>query len=52
MEADQLGISLTAEERLEVFGAYDPAQYADEVTARWGETEAYRQVRQRTKCLQ
>ena len=32
MEADRLGISLTAEERLEVFGAHDPAQYADEVT--------------------
>lgn len=48
MEADRLGISLTAEERLEVFGAHDPAQYADEVTRRWGDTEAYRQVRQRT----
>jgi DNA-binding transcriptional MerR regulator len=49
MEAEKLGISLTPEERLEVFGDHDPAQYADEVTRRWGDTDAYRQVRQRTK---
>jgi DNA-binding transcriptional MerR regulator len=49
MEAERLGISLPPEERLEVFGAHDPAQYADEATERWGSTDAYRQVRQRTK---
>jgi DNA-binding transcriptional MerR regulator len=50
MEAEKLGISLTPEERLEVFGDHDPAQYADEVTDRWGDTDAYRQVRQRTRA--
>ena len=49
MEAEKMGISLTPEERLEVFGSYDPEQYADEVTSRWGETEAYRQSMQRTR---
>jgi MerR family transcriptional regulator, thiopeptide resistance regulator len=49
MEAEKLGITLTPEERLEVFGDYDPAQDADEVTERWAETDAYRRVRQRTK---
>lgn len=49
MEAENLGISLTPEERLEVFGEHDPGQYADEVTSRWGGTEAYLQTRQRTK---
>jgi MerR family transcriptional regulator, thiopeptide resistance regulator len=50
MEAEKLGISLTPEERLEVFGDHDPAQYADEVTERWGDTDAYHTVRQRTKA--
>jgi DNA-binding transcriptional MerR regulator len=49
MEAEKLGISLTPEERLEVFGDHDPAQFAGEVAERWGDTEAYRQVRQRTR---
>jgi DNA-binding transcriptional MerR regulator len=49
MEAERLGISLTAEERLEVFGDYGPEQYAEEVTERWGDSDAYRQVRQRTR---
>ena len=48
MEADKLGIALTPEERLEVFGAHDPADFADEVTQRWGDTDAYRQSRRRT----
>ncbi|HKS98239.1 MAG TPA: MerR family transcriptional regulator [Rugosimonospora sp.] len=48
MEAQQMGISLTPEERFEVFGEHDPARYADEARERWGETEAYRQSAQRT----
>jgi DNA-binding transcriptional MerR regulator len=48
MEAHKLGMSLTPEERFEVFGDNDPAQYADEVEQRWGGTEAYTQSRQRT----
>jgi MerR family transcriptional regulator, thiopeptide resistance regulator len=49
MEAEQMGISLTPEERFEVFGEHDPAQYAEEVTERWGETEAYRESQRRTR---
>jgi MerR family transcriptional regulator, thiopeptide resistance regulator len=49
MEAEKMGISLTPEERFEVFGEQDPAQYADEAEQRWGDTEAYRQSQQRTR---
>ncbi len=48
MEARHMGISLTPEERLEVFGDHDPARYAEEVQRRWGETDAYRQSQRRT----
>jgi DNA-binding transcriptional MerR regulator len=48
MEARQMGISLTPEERFEVFGEHDPAQYDGEVEERWGETEAYAQSKRRT----
>ncbi len=41
MEARQMGISLTPEERFEVFGEHDPAQYEAEVEERWGDTDAY-----------
>jgi DNA-binding transcriptional MerR regulator len=49
MEAEKMGISLTPEERFEVFGDNDPAQYADEAEERWGDTEAYRQSQQRSR---
>jgi hypothetical protein len=48
MEAQQMGISLTPEERFEVFGDNDPGQYADEVEERWGDTDAYHESRRRT----
>jgi len=48
MEARAMGISLTPEERFEVFGDQDPAQYDAEVEERWGETDAYRQSRRKT----
>jgi DNA-binding transcriptional MerR regulator len=48
MEATKMGISLTPEERFEVFGEPDPAQYAEEVEQRWGDTDAYKQSGQRT----
>jgi DNA-binding transcriptional MerR regulator len=43
MEAQQMGIQLTAEERFEVFGEFDPDQYAAEAEQRWGGTDAYRE---------
>ena len=48
MEAHKVGISLTPEERFEVFGENDPAQHADEAKERWGDTDAYKQSMQRT----
>jgi MerR family transcriptional regulator, thiopeptide resistance regulator len=48
MEARKLGISLNPQEMFEVFGDQDPTQYEDEVRERWGDTEAYRQSRERT----
>jgi MerR family transcriptional regulator, thiopeptide resistance regulator len=48
MEAQQVGISLTPEERFEVFGDVDPEEYAEEAEQRWGGTEAYRQSQRRT----
>ena len=48
MEARTMGISLTPEERFEVFGEHDPAQYEAEVEERWGETDAYTQSKRRT----
>ena len=48
MEAQAMGISLTPEERFEVFGEHDPAQYEAEVSQRWGETDAYAQSKRRT----
>lgn len=47
MEAKQMGIQLTPEERFEVFGDFDPDQYAGEAQQRWGDTDAYRQSQQR-----
>jgi hypothetical protein len=48
MEARSMGISLTPEERFEVFGEHDPAQYEAEVQERWGETDAYAESKRKT----
>ena len=50
MEAHKMGISLTPEERFEVFGDNDPARYADEAEQRWGNTDAYRESQRRTRA--
>jgi DNA-binding transcriptional MerR regulator len=47
MEADTMGINLTPEERLEVFGDFDPNEHAAEVEERWGQTDAYRESARR-----
>lgn len=47
LEAHAMGIRLTAEEMLEVFGDHDPVRYADELQERWGDTDAYRQSARR-----
>ena len=48
MEATTMGIPLTPEERLEVFGDFDPDAHATEVEERWGDTDAYRESARRT----
>ncbi len=49
MDADMNGSELTAEDKLEIFGdTYDPA-YEWEAERRWGDTEQWRQSRERTR---
>jgi DNA-binding transcriptional MerR regulator len=48
MEAQQMGISLTPEERFELFGDGFSEEYAAEAEQRWGDTEAWAQSRRRT----
>ena len=47
MEAREMDIKLTPEERLEVFGDFEPENHHEEVKQRWGNTEPYRQSRRR-----
>jgi DNA-binding transcriptional MerR regulator len=47
MEAHTMGISLTPEERLEVFGDQDPDRYLAEAEERWGATDAFRESQRR-----
>ena len=49
MEAQMTGYKLTAEEKLEVFGDFDPAQYEDEARERWDGTDAWTQSQERAK---
>lgn len=41
LQNEEAGITMTAEELLEVFGGFDPAEYEQEAEDRWGETGAY-----------
>lgn len=47
MEAHKMGISLTPEERFEVFGDFDPDEHQEEVEQRWGDTDAYKESKRR-----
>jgi hypothetical protein len=42
-----MDIKLTPEERLEVFGNFNPKDHAEEAERRWGGTDAYRQAQRR-----
>ena len=48
MEAHHMGISLTPEERFEVFGDWLPEEYEAEAEEKWGDTEAWAQSQRRT----
>jgi MerR family transcriptional regulator, thiopeptide resistance regulator len=50
MEARQMGISLTPEERFEVFGDGFSEEYQAEAEERWGDTEAWAQSQRRTSA--
>jgi DNA-binding transcriptional MerR regulator len=48
LEARTMGISLSAEERFEVFGDFDPDTHAAEVEERWGDSDPFRESKRRT----
>jgi DNA-binding transcriptional MerR regulator len=48
IDAERTGITMTPEDMLEVFGDFDPADYAEEAHERWGGTEAYAESMRRT----
>jgi hypothetical protein len=48
MEARKMGISLTPEEQLEVFGTDRLPEYSAEAAERWGNSEAWNQSQRRT----
>jgi DNA-binding transcriptional MerR regulator len=48
MEARAMGISLTPEEQLEIFGTDRIEEWSEEARERWGDTEAWRQSQRRT----
>jgi DNA-binding transcriptional MerR regulator len=48
MEAHQMNIKLTPEERLEIFGTFNPDDHRAEVEERWGNTDPYRESARRT----
>ncbi|MDQ3286431.1 MAG: MerR family transcriptional regulator, partial [Actinomycetota bacterium] len=47
LEAREMDINLTPEERLEVFGDFNPEDHAQEAERRWADTDAYRQSQRR-----
>lgn len=49
MEAHHMGIELDPKDMLEVFGNTDPAEHAEEAEQRWGDTDAFRQSRERAR---
>src|SRR5579871_4489030 len=47
MEARAMGISLTPEEQLEVFGTDQAERWTEEANQRWGDTDAWRESQRR-----
>ena len=50
--AQQKGHTMTPEEKLSVFGDFDPAEYEAEAKERWGDTDAFAQSATRTAGYQ
>lgn len=51
MEARAMGIALTPEEQLEIFGTDKLDEYTEEAGQRWGGTDAWRESQRRTAAL-
>ncbi|GAA2881682.1 MerR family transcriptional regulator [Streptosporangium fragile] len=51
LEANIVNISLTPEERFEVFGGFRPEDHDEEARRRWGDTDAWRQSRRRMAAM-
>jgi MerR family transcriptional regulator, thiopeptide resistance regulator len=49
INALEKGTTMTPEERLQVFGDFDPEKYEAEAEQRWGGTEAFKESARRTK---
>jgi DNA-binding transcriptional MerR regulator len=49
LAAFEKGDAMSPEEVKTLFDGFDPAQYEEEVQARWGETDAYKESARRTK---
>jgi len=47
MEAEQMTVQLTPEERFELFGEFDLERHAEEAKERWGDTELYAESQRR-----
>lgn len=47
LEAERTGMRLTPEEKLEVFGDFEPERYEQEARERWSDTDAYRESNRR-----
>lgn len=48
IEATRQGIHMDPKDKLEVFGDFDPDEYAEEAEQRWGDADAYKESARRT----
>ena len=48
LSSTQQGDAMTPEDKLKVFGDFDPTEHADEVALRWGDTDSYEDSMRRT----
>ncbi len=49
LEARTMGIDLTPDELLDVFGDHDPTRYAAEAESRWGDSDTWKESQRRTR---
>ncbi len=49
IQSHEKGTAMTAQERLQVFGDFNPAEHEAEAEQRWGETAEHQEAKRRTK---